>query len=203
MTNAATESRARYYGVSGTPSTFFNGKREASGGGAMAASETKYKQYRGILERLMEEPAKATVKLGATHQGDTITFRADVSALTEPGEDKKLRLLLVEETVRFTGNNKLRYHHMVVRAMPGGPDGMALTTVDSRNAARVNLGELRQELAKYLDNYALNGARRPFPQPERPLAFANLKAIALVQDDKTKEILQAALVDVGGDRAGH
>jgi hypothetical protein len=112
-----------------------------------------------------------------------------------------LRFVLVEETVRFIGNNKLRYHHMVVRAMPGGVGGIALTKADGEHTARVNLGELRQELTAYLDDYAVNGRRAPFPQPERPLALKGLKAIALVQDDKTKEVLQAAVVDIDGAHA--
>jgi protein-disulfide isomerase len=203
MTNATTEARARYYSVSSTPSTFFNGERNASGGGAIAQAQRKYTQFRGILDDLLEKPSGAGLKLGAALQGDTITVKADVSKLADPSDDKKLRFVLVEETVRFIGNNKLRYHHMVVRAMPGGVDGIALTKADGEHSARVNLSELRQELTAYLDDYAVNGRRAPFPQPERPLALKGLKAIALVQDDKTKEILQAAIIDVDGVHAAH
>jgi len=203
MTNATTEARARYYSVSSTPSTFFNGERKASGGGAIGAAQNKYTQYRGVIDDLLEKPAGAALKLDAARHGDTITVQADVAKLADPGEDKKLRFVLVEETIRFTGNNKLRYHHMVVRAMPGGPDGLALTKADGKHTASVNLAELRDELTKYLDDYAVNGRRAPFPQPERPLALKGLKAIALVQDDKTKEILQAAIIDVDGVHAAH
>ena len=41
----------------------------------------------------------------------------------------------------------------------------------------------------------------PFPKTARPLALKRLKAIALLQDDKTGEILQAAHADLGEDRA--
>lgn len=34
----------------------------------------------------------------------------------------KLRVLVVEESVKYTGGNKLLHHH-VVRAMPLGADG--------------------------------------------------------------------------------
>jgi hypothetical protein len=205
LTNPATEARMAYYrklspgGLGGAPAAVFNGQPQAGGGGSVQASEKKYKEYRTILDGLLEQPAGAAVHLGATRSGDTITFQAGVSKLKNPGEDKKLRLLLVEESIRFVGSNKIRFHHMVVRAMPGGPNGMALTQKESKHTASVNLAQLREELTKYLDDYA--ATKRPFPQPGRPLDFKGLKAIALVQDDKTGEILQAAITDVGNDRA--
>jgi hypothetical protein len=88
---------------------------------------------------------------------------------------------------------------MVVRAMPGGPDGFKLTDKESKHTATVNLDELRKELNQYLDTFAEE--KRPFPRPDRPMAMKHLKVIALVQDDKTNEILQAAVADLGGERA--
>jgi hypothetical protein len=124
LTNPNSEARARYYGVNSTPNIFFNGKHEAGGGGSLAAAENRYKQFRGVVDRLLEEPAKAAVRLGADRHGDVVTLRADVSNVTDPGDGKKLRFVLVEESVRYVGSNKMRFHHMVVRAMPGGPDGV-------------------------------------------------------------------------------
>ena len=49
-------------------------------------------------------------------------------------------------------------------------------------------------LAKYLDKFAAEES--PFPHPERPLAMKNLKLIAFVQNDTTREILHAVQVDV-------
>jgi protein-disulfide isomerase len=205
MTNAATEARAKYYGANSTPTVLFNGKNVSAldanvrGGGNMAMAQERYGQYSQIINKLVEEQAGAAVKLDTRRQGDVITLHADVSKVPDPGADKKLRFLLVEETIRFVGSNKLRFHHMVVRAMPAGPDGIALTRADSQHTATVNLADLRQELTKYLDDYAAN--KSPFPQPGRPMDFKGLKAIALVQDDKTKEILQAVVVNFGGDHA--
>jgi hypothetical protein len=88
---------------------------------------------------------------------------------------------------------------MVVRALPGGPDGFKLTEQESKHTATVSLDELRKELTQYLDTYAAE--KRPFPRADRPMAMKQLKVIALVQDDKTGEILQAAVADLGGERA--
>jgi hypothetical protein len=52
---------------------------------------------------------------------------------------------------------------------------------------------------KYLDDYAATGL--PFRSRLRPLDLKGLKVVALVQDDKTKAVLQAAQFDVE-DAAG-
>jgi hypothetical protein len=205
LTNPSGEARWDYYrerfagDVRGTPTTVFDGKPEAGGGGAIGAAENKYTQYREIIDKLLEEPAQAAVGVEAGRHGDTITVRASVSGLKEPGADKRLRLLLVEESVRYAGGNRLRFHHDVVRAMPGGPDGFPLTEKESKHTATVNLDELRGELNQYLDKYAAE--KRPFPRAARPMAMKQLKVIALVQDDKTGAILQAVVTDIGGERA--
>ena len=103
----------------------------------------------------------------------------------------------MEETIHYVGGNKLRFHHHVVRAMPGGVDGFALNAKDSQHAASVNLDELRAQLTKYLDTFAQE--KSPFPYPARPLDLKHLKVVGLVQDDESKEIQEVLQVDVTGD----
>jgi len=56
-------------------------------------------------------------------QANKIDIHVEVSGLTKPGDDARLRLVLVEESIRYVGGNKLRFHHQVVRALPGGVKG--------------------------------------------------------------------------------
>ena len=114
------------------------------------------------------------------------------------GDNVKLRLLLVEETIRYVGGNKIRFHHQVVRAFPGGVAGVAVKDKTLRHTADLDLNELRKDLNKYLDNFA--ATKRPFPNAERLLNFANLRVIAMVQDDDSAEILQATQVELGSAR---
>lgn len=199
LTNTASEARWNYYrekfptGIRGTPSTLFNGKPDAGGGGTITMAEKKYEQYRGIIEPLLDRPAGARLEATAKPQGSKIDITVDVSDLAEPGKDKKLRLLLVEETVRYVGGNGLRFHHQVVRAMPGGPDGFALTEKASKRSVSVDLKDVRRDLASYLDDYA---SRRAFPNSSRPMDLKNLRLIALVQDDSTREILQGLQIEL-------
>jgi hypothetical protein len=204
MTNPSSEARWDYYRktfpnqIRGTPSTLFNGKPDAAGGGGMAQAEGKYKQYQSIIDPLLETEAGAKITGSAVKEGDKLDIKVEVIDVSKPGDELRLRLILVEETIRYVGGNKLRFHHQVVRDLPGGPDGFALKDKSSKHAASVDLAELRKTLTRYLDDYGAN--KRPFPSSDRPLDFRNLRVIALVQDDATREILQAAQLEIMGQR---
>lgn len=197
MTNADTEGRAKFYNVNSTPSTLFNGKAAAGGGGGMANSESKFKQYEAVINKGLESTSEAKLQLTANKVGNKIDIKAEVSGIKDPDEKKRLRLVLVEESIRYVGGNKLRFHHHVVRALPGGVEGFALKEANSQHAASVNLDELRAQLIKYLDNYAKE--MQPFPYADRPLDFKHLKVVGLIQNDETKEIVQVVEVDVSGE----
>jgi hypothetical protein len=111
----------------------------------------------------------------------------------------RLRVLVVEESIRYVGGNQMRFHHHVVRAMPGGADGVAIKDKTFKHTASTDLAQVRKDLTKYLDEY---GQTRPFPKPDRPMDMKELKVIALVQNDKTKEIVQAVQIEVEGKVAG-
>jgi hypothetical protein len=194
LTNPDSEARSRYYrdDLRGTPTIFFNGKAEAGGGGPREAAGAKYKEYLGVLKPLLDEKAKATIKAEAVRKGDKIEITARVSGVEKPGEKVKLRMALVQEWARYPGGNGLTYHSRVVRAMPGGPDGFALKGESSKHTATVNLGELRKELKKYLEGQE---KRRPFPAA-LPLHLRDLHVVAFVQDDATRQVLQAVEVAV-------
>ena len=100
-----------------------------------------------------------------------------------------LRLILLEERIKYVGGNGLRVHHDVVRAFPNGLKGTAVKDGSAKATVVVNLAELRTSLAAYLDKYA---AGQPFPYEDRPMDFGHLKVVALVQNDSTGEILNAA-----------
>jgi hypothetical protein len=198
LTNADTVARAKYYGINSTPSTLFNGQPHARGGGGMAQSELKYKQYVEFINPILEKKTEATVDARATRNGEKIDITVTVGGVR--GDDIKLRVLLVEENVKYVGGNQLRFHHQVVRAMPLGAEGVAITDNNFQKTLTVDLDGIRKNLTKYLDDYASNV--RPFPKPDRPMELKSLKVIALVQNDETKEILQAVQVDVENKPAG-
>jgi RNA polymerase sigma factor (sigma-70 family) len=200
LANADSEARVMYYAksfpdeVRGVPTTLFNGKPQAGSGGDMTQAEVKYKQYRQVIDPLLETTSAAKLSASAVKQGNKVNIKVEVTDLKKPGRDIRLRLLLVEETVRYVGGNRVRLHHHVVRSMVGGADGFALNDKHSKHAAAVDLDVLRKSLEGYLEDY--NSNRRPFPNADRPLDLSDLRLIALVQDDATREIIQAAEVEI-------
>jgi hypothetical protein len=204
MTNEDTEARWQYYRsayadkpkqVGGVPSALICGSTLRVGGGTVrTVANGIYNTYRSLVEPILETPAACQVKATAKRVGDKIQIQAEVVGLANPGQDKRLRLVLVEETIRYQGGNGIRFHDHVVRAMPGGAAGKAVTVKAMKTDATVDVVELRESLNTYLDNFVI--AKGFFPRPDRPLDMRNLKVIAFVQDDATTEILQAVQTDV-------
>jgi hypothetical protein len=159
----------------------------------LAAAKEAFEKLRAGIDPLLEQPAKVRLTAAAVRKGPTLEITAQASDLQQPGEKVRLRLALVEEWVRFPGGNGKTYHHSVVRALPGGAAGLALKEKAGRQSVSVNLDELRKELTEYLDKVAID---LPFPRADRPMAFRQLHVVAFVQNDQTKEVLQAVQVGV-------
>lgn len=193
LANPDTESRLTYYDGQGTPEFLINGKPGPSGGGGFDLAQARYDSYFETISKVLEQPARAAIKLSATQKGNRIEISADVSDLTETEGDVRLRLALVEEAVSYTGGNKLPKHHCVVRTFAGDPAGFALKAKTTSKTATIDLEELRKKLTEYLDK---TDKETPFPNKDRPLELKRLRVVAFVQNNKTKEVYQAAQVPV-------
>ncbi len=197
LTNAASESRMEYYKklhpekVRGaTPTTLFNGSPKAGGGGFLADSETKYGKYREVINPILETKTPIALTGKATRKANKIRAAVQVQG-ADMKEELVVRFVVVEEKIKYVGGNKLRFHHQVVRAIPQSVGPLAGNPTS--HSMELDLTSLHQELTEYLDGFA---RRRPFSNPSRPLDFQGLKVVALVQNDKTGEIVQAAQFDL-------
>lgn len=192
LSNLDSDTRYEYYldvkKARGTPSSLFNGKPAAVGGGFVSDAPEKYKEYCDTVNKFLESPDAVKLSATATRAGDKITITAKVQELAKPGEKIRLRLALVEDWVRYKGSNGLQYHHRVVRAMPGGVKGFTLKAKESEHTADVDLEKLRKTLNKYLDE--------DYPEGARPMRLRNLHVVAFVQDDESNEVLHAIDVAV-------
>jgi thiol-disulfide isomerase/thioredoxin len=196
LTNHDTVARRGYYrdDIEGTPTIFFNGKVQDFTGGGYDEGQERYEEYTGGLNPLLEKPARVKLKATATQKANKINITAEASDLDEPSDKIRLRLALVEDVVNYKGGNKLAHHHSVVRVMPGGAAGLALKEKAGKQTATVDLDELKKKLTAYLDEATKDLGE--FPNKERPMDLKKLRVIAFVQNDATKEILQAVQVDV-------
>jgi len=208
--------RQTYYKLRGTPSAYFNGEELAPGGGGMGNAEQKYAMYRAIINQRLAGKAKATIDLELTRSGNqllvTVSARAaeiesekttggekdaDATEDADQEEDEEpqvhLRLALTEESIRYVGGNNLRFHHHVVRAMPGGVEGKQLVAGQVQVELTIDLDEIRANQEAYLKAFAQSVG---FPKPLPPIALKNLALVAFVQDDATKEVLHAVSVKI-------
>jgi hypothetical protein len=197
LTNADTEARQAYYRVNSTPSMFLDGKATPPMGGFKQHGEERYKALCKLIDKALKEDATAGPRLKATRSGAKLDISADVSGLKDAGDKVRLRFVLVEDVARYAGRNKQRLHHHVVRAFPGGVEGQALKGDKGSYSASIDLAGLRQRLAAYLDE---SGKRRPYLDASRPMELRDLRVIALLQDDDSKAILQAAQAKVPPER---
>lgn len=195
LTNPETETRAKYYGrqIEGTPAIFFNGKTAAGGGGPRDAAMEKFKEYKAVVEPLLEKAAGATLLASAKKTGEDVTISAEVKDLSEVGNNIRLNMVLVEKEVRYQGGNKQKKHHHVVRSFPAGVEGIPMMEKNGKKEAKVNLEELRKKWSAYLDQIA---KEEPFSGKGRPLNFTDLLAVVFIQNMATGEILQSTQVPV-------
>ena len=195
MTNQTTMDRGKYYGVPGTPTPVVDGLRLPSAGGSREMTKGFYDRVNPKIESELESPAQAQIALTGSIAGDVVKANVVVDQVKAASPDLRIQLALAEEEVRYTGENGIRFHPMVVRSL-GGKDasGFALaasgpTTVEWT----FDVKAMSDQLKKYLDDYEKAGHRGDtftFLDKKYQIDPNNLSLVAFVQDMKTKTVLQ-------------
>jgi hypothetical protein len=197
----ASEARAKYYGaaIEGTPMAFRDGRattailgEDGYLSGAAPRARASYDTLRKLIDKELEAPAGARLEMTVERKGDRIDIRTAVSGVKEPGEKVRLRFFLLEDVARYRGGNGQWLHRHVVCALPGGAAGFAVDGKSVKHTASITLAGVRKELTRHAEKM---GA-------EPLLELRKLKVVALVQDDRTKKVLQAAGADVPAAPAG-
>jgi len=194
LTNIAGLARQKYYGVNGTPAAFVNGKTIDDTGGPAGVAVQRFTNFRRLIDPLLELPAFAKLNLTAARDGDKITVQAKVSELVKPGERVRLRIFLAEEVVRYRGGNGVRYHHAVVRCALSPEIGFPLRQATTEQSAELNLGDLGKALAADLEKFQKDSDE--VSNADRLLVPKTLFVVAVVQDDGTREVIQAARAEI-------
>lgn len=195
MTNPATVDRGKYYGVPGTPTPVVDGFRMPSSGGSREMTKGFYDRVNPKIESELESPAQAQIAVTGAIAGDIVKANVVVDQIKTPSPDLKLQIALTEDEVRYTGENGVRFHPMVVRSLGGkeangfGLSGSGPTTIEWT----FDLKAMSDQLKKYLDGYEQQGHRGdPFTFLDKKYQINpnNLSLVAFVQDMKTKQVLQ-------------
>ncbi|HUG93690.1 MAG TPA: hypothetical protein VML55_22855 [Planctomycetaceae bacterium] len=205
LTSKHGEERFTYYRErgqpQGTPTFLVSGSRVEPGvGGMLSMAPRVYGMLRKQVDPLLAKDAGLVIELSAAETDGQLALKATVNG--EVSDYLRLRLALAEDDLSFQARNGVRRHQLIVRHMPGGPRGIA--PQDGRLAfdGTLSLDEVRRTLLDELEQYEkLNKVRFPV----KPVELQPLYLVAFVQDERTKEVLQAAGVPVprsGQDDAG-
>jgi hypothetical protein len=188
MINGTTQARALYYGVRGTPSTYFDGEDKAGGGSGRMGSVAKYKEYLAqIMPRLSEVPV-LILTAKAVRTDDVVTV--DVT-IDKPVVGAEINAVLVEKEVAFKGGNGIAFHKMVVR-------DLKIVTPEAPKVV-FDLAASEKETDDYMTEFEKTYTRIPnykFPVRYNKIGRGALKVVVFAQDRTTKKVLNAVSVDV-------
>ena len=208
MTNVQTEARRQNYGVNGVPSYAIDGDK-SGGGGPREYAKNVFERAQKSIEKDLDAPAEAKLKLAAAVNGNSVKVSASLADVKSESVDLKLQIALVEKEIRYNGENGIRFHSMVVRAL-AGEKGEGFAVAQGAAAApfeeTFDLEKISQAIKAHLDDYEAKGHRGEsfkFSEKKYQIDRADLAVVAFVQDEKTKHVLQAAYVDLSTGGAGH
>ena len=234
LTTPASEGRAAVYRVGDTPEAFLDGVSLPVAGSNRGDVENVVVGFADELENVAAQPSPLRLTLQMT-AGDGIVAAHGTVALEgtqgRKGTDGRkgleatlpagaallghttVHVALVQDHMRYSGENGVRFHRMVVRALaPETPlhlsalgdgrstqDNAATQAVEVRFDLKVLDGSLRA----YLDGYEQANDRYGqvrFLTKDLPLDPAQLRVVMWVQDAATHQVLQTAFADAGDDR---
>lgn len=202
MTNLSTEARAAYYSVDSTPTYMIDGKQAESGGDSNREEATSfYKSLTQRLEKRLVTQARADIKLNAFLQAGAVKVTTTVQAQSETPA-LKLHIVLVENMVHFSGESTIRFHPMVVRDVAGpkvtGPKfaGFTIKPLGSNTVEHTfDIANIEGDLKAASENYEKE-SEDSLIEKRYKIDRNNLSVVAFVQDERTKQILQAVYSQV-------
>jgi tetratricopeptide (TPR) repeat protein len=211
MTTSEGNARRQFYSVSGVPTFFVDGVMAANpdtgqnfGGGPRVRAQTVYEKYVGMIDGALTTAPAATVAVQASLAGEKVNASVDVSQLPADAADLRLHIVLAERELMFGGENGVRRHTMVVRAV-AGTDGTGLPLAAAGTTRHTfDLAAIRQDVTRSLQ---MDIARRRagggnpnavFAAEDRAMTKmdpSQFVVVAFVQGPN-KRILQGARADV-------
>lgn len=236
MTTPGSVARKDYYAVQGVPTFHVDGPGQPTltptpgstrpmpttgkgyfkiGGGGRDNAGTVYADYIKGIDKELERPAEAALALQAAIAGDKVTVTTKVSKVADGAKDLKLHVVLGEQELRFTGENGMRFHPLVVRGVAGDENPGLPVTLDAKRGATVqatfDLATIRTQITKSLADEIekrrkteASGANAATVEPREyraenhPYTAIDTNALTVVVflQDGTKDILQAARFDI-------
>jgi thiol-disulfide isomerase/thioredoxin len=195
MTSTETLAIQKLYAVNGVPSFLIDGK-SMLGGGSREMAKGVYDRFAEDIRKGLETPAEAHITAGASVKGNTVSVNTRIHGVKSDSKDLKVKIALVEKELRYNGENGVRYHPMVLRA---------IKTFDLAGESyqhAFDIAAAGKAIKDHLDDYESKGHRgETFKFSEKKYAIDrdHLAVVIFVHDEKTKHVLQAGFIDLAGD----
>jgi hypothetical protein len=204
MANWSSIKQSNLYDIKGIPSVIVDGvPMTAFVGGLREGYKTAYDNINAAVEKELEAPSEAAITVSASLQGDAVQVHATAERVKNPSADVRLQIALVEQRIRYNGENGIRFHSMVLRNLANlEKDGFAIQADGATNVDySFDVAKISRELKSYLEYYQENNDRYgkfKFVEFKDAIDANNLAVVAFIQDSKTKHILQSSFVNVSG-----
>jgi hypothetical protein len=147
MVVSAVEGRRLYYSVHAVPTMQIDGGLGRLGGGSRSAATGIYGAYVRTIDKSLETLSQASIDVSAVGAGDKIDVTTRIAKLPAAAKGLRLHVLLVEEQLRYTGENGIRFHPMVVRAAMGDHGTGIPISADGTIHSTFSLAEVRADVA--------------------------------------------------------
>ena len=222
--NNSSDARYNYYDLHGAPNVFIDGKK-FEGEDDYNGSEEEKSEIQPVADSVFKElnsdleiPAEAKLELHAKQDGRKVTVNVEAGGFKNVSDDVTLHLALVQNETAYSGENGLRFHPMVVRALAGNNDKRVFGfKVDPTKANKFeyvfDVDKIEAQNLAYYDAKQSEmmkeflgrmGGKMPegmnisfgFNYKENQIDAKQLSVVAFLQDNKTKKILQSSFVNL-------
>jgi thiol-disulfide isomerase/thioredoxin len=189
MMNPATKLRQDFYQVNSTPTVFIDGTQKIVGGGGRGMAESKYYEYKKVIDPMLNSRPGVRLKIEASSKNDTVLVSYDFDQKASGAE---YIIVLVQDEEEYEGLNGLKYHKMVVRD---------LAVIDPTTARKItfDLKASEKNTDIYLTDFEKTYTRNPnfkWRVRHNIISREGLKVAFFVQDRESKKVLNAAICSV-------
>jgi tetratricopeptide (TPR) repeat protein len=201
MANTYSIKRADFYAIRGVPTAVVDGEAKIGGGSADAAPKIYSETVEPAIEKRLTKAPGATLALKVEKKGNTITTKVAVGKTPATAKKLRLHVVLAEERIRYSGENGVRFHPMVVRSIAmSDKDTQGWAVAPGRNFKTTYVFDVQKtmdEAKAHLDDFEVNNTRFgkfQFATKKHAIDGDTLYVVAFVQDEDSKEILQSAIL---------
>ncbi len=215
LATPASVAQAAFYSVGSTPAAFLDGQALQILGGSREDVGNIVVGFADQVESVASLPSGLHLSLAArwANPGElrvttALAQQSPSNAAAAAGTGNTslqalqravLNIALVEDDLRYPGQNGVRFHRMVVRALQQTPAMVALVGAAHPSVITFQPAALEAAQGAYLRDYEAHNDRFGafhFRATDIPLRLDHLAIVAWVQDPTTKHVLQSGFLAV-------